>query len=322
MASRREEPPKGKRRQHCDWTNLKGGKGMTTREGMLQNSLIVAAHPDDEVLWFGSIVRDVDCIVTVYEDFWAQPGLGDRRRAALADFPRGGVVSLAISESGTNGCADWQNPVIGEHGLEFGYEAHRRELTRLTRKSLARVVQKPVASDSVVQLYRANAALIRDRLRPMLSPDMNVFTHNPWGEYGHEEHIQLFRVLDGLREEIGFTLWMSNYCTERALPLAMRYFQEKPGSYLRLPVDKEFAEAIARVYRRHDCWTWIDDWAWFDEECFMEAPRAPSGVTAHSHLFPLNFFAIGVEPQKNWLPLALTVSAASAALTITLADAI
>lgn len=298
---------------------------MRVDRNFLKNSMIVGAHPDDELLWFNSILRDVDEVVIVYCDFWAHPQLGAARKRALADFPRGNVTCLGIAESGAYGCADWTNPTLNEFGIAFGIEANRRALTRLTKRSLSMVGSSeryPTSRESVASAYEANYAAVREALRPRLRPDMNVFTHNPWGEYGHEEHIQVFRALDSLREEIGFRLWMSNYCTERALPLAMRYFQTMPGGYVRLATDKEFASRVADVYKAHDCWTWADDWAWFDEECFMEAPRADAAPEPHRHLFPLNLFTIDTPRQKTWLPLALTVSAASAAMGVALAETI
>lgn len=295
------------------------------RQAFLENSLIVAAHADDELLWFNSILKDVDEVVVVFRDFWAQPGIGAARDAALADYPRTGVSCLGIDESGAYGCADWQRPELSEYGLAFGMEANRRAMTRLARKSLSRFVTYDlgrVAHDTVSRAYQSNFEGICAALRPRLRPGMNVFTHNPWGEYGHEEHVQVFRALDSLRTEIGFKLWMSNYCTDRAMPLAMRYFAAAPGTYLRLPTDKPFAEAVAHVYKRHGCWTWDHDWAWFDEECFMESPRSPSDAAPHRHLFPLNFFTIDPPKQQSWLPMAVSVSAASAALSVALADAI
>lgn len=291
----------------------------------LKNSMIIGAHADDELLWFNSILPSVDEVVVVYREFWAQPGLGERRAAAFSDYPRP-IDCLDVPESGAYGCADWSAPDLNEFGIGFRLEAQRREMTRLARRSLATMqVTDParVADRSVARAYETNFATICERLEPRLKPDMNVFTHNPWGEYGHEEHIQVFRALSLLRDKIGFRLWMSNYCTERALPLAMRHFSAAPGGYIRLPTDKAFAEKVAAVYKRHDCWTWADDWAWFDEECFMEAPTEASDAAPHRHLFPLNFFTIDAPaPSRPWLPIAVTVSAAaSAAITaVTLTD--
>lgn len=293
---------------------------MAIPKDFLKNSIIVGAHPDDELLWFTSILKDVDEVVVVYSDFWAHPGLGDRRRAALAEYPRGNVTCLDIAESGAYGCADWSDPVITPHGIGFTMEASRREVTRLARRSLSTIQAANtarIAEASVARAYEDNHAAIMVALAPRLRPHMNVFTHNPWGEYGHEEHIQVFQALNALRDRIGFRLWMSNYCTERALPLAMQHFSDAPGGYIRLSADKVFAETVADVYKKHGCWTWADDWAWFDEECFMEAPRAPTGSAPHRHLFPLNFFTIDTAARpRRWMPIAITMSAAaSAAIT-------
>ena len=55
------------------------------RPTMLENSLIVAAHPDDEVLWFGAILKRVDRVIIVYEDHWPEPEIGRARAEALSN---------------------------------------------------------------------------------------------------------------------------------------------------------------------------------------------------------------------------------------------
>lgn len=282
----------------------------------LDNSIIIAAHPDDELLWFSSILKKVNEVVLVYEDFWAHPQLKEARSAVIREYPRANVTTLKMSESGACGCANWASPAESSLGIELSFESSRRELTRVTKRALARigVLDAVVSAHSIAARYERNYRLLVERLRPRLRPGMNVFTHNPWGEYGHEEHIQLFRVLQQLREEIGFTLWMSNYCTERALPMAMRYFRGQPSDYFRLPTDTQFADQVADIYKKHGCWTWAEDWAWFEDECFMEAPRGAAARTAHHHLFPLNFFIIDSQQARNWMPLAVGATATSAVL--------
>ncbi len=289
---------------------------MTARPDFLADSLIVAAHADDELLWFGSILPEVDEVVIVFRDFWAKPGLGDRRARALAEHPHPRIGFLGLAESGAAGCADWSDPRESEDGIRLGFETQRRGLTRAARIALPKV--GPLAgaaapAERVEALYRANFMRLVADLRPRLRPGMNVFTHNPWGEYGHEEHVQLFRALQTLRREIGFRLWMSNYATDRSLPMAMRYFRAAPGPYLRLPVDKGYADRVAAAYKRHDCWTWADDWAWFDEECFMEAPEEGEEPRPHRHLFPLNLFTIDAARPVSWVPRAIGAAAVSAA---------
>ncbi len=40
-----------------------------TRPAFLRNSVIVAAHPDDELLWFGSVLKDVERVILVFRRF-------------------------------------------------------------------------------------------------------------------------------------------------------------------------------------------------------------------------------------------------------------
>jgi LmbE family N-acetylglucosaminyl deacetylase len=285
-------------------------------DAMLANSVIIVCHPDDEVLWFGSILGRVDRVIIAYEDYFAKPGLGAARAAVLRDFPRP-VESLRLPEAGTYGLADWNNPRLNDVGIAFrpatrGIRELKRRAMSLAGNVLGPVA--PVAERCASDRYAANHAALLEALRPRLSAGMNVFTHNPWGEYGHEDHIQMFRVLDRLRREIGFTLWMSNYCTERSFALAKTYFQLTPSRPVRLPVDHALCDTVADIYKRHDCWTWADDWCWFEDEYFLEAPLSPAEGGAQRHLFPMNMFTIDADAPDRWLLKAAGVTAAAAGM--------
>ena len=262
---------------------------MAERHSFLRDSLIIAAHPDDELLWFGSILRQVDRVVMVFEDFWPDPSIGPARARALANFPRDGVESLRLAEAATYGCADWRRPVLTDFGLWLGREAIKRDLKQ---RALRLVGKSRAPRQGIEAHYRENFEAVRAALKPSLHAGSNVFTHNPWGEYGHEDHVRVFRALDSLRREIGFSLWMSNYATERSLPLALRYLSDEAVQPITLPVDKVFADQVAQVYRDAGCWTWADTWHWFDTEQFLPAPERPRDLATQGHLFPLNLFNI------------------------------
>ena len=256
---------------------------------MLSNSVIVAAHPDDELLWFGAILKRVDRVIVVFEDYWPDPALGAARAQALANFPRDNVDSLKIAEAATYGCADWANPQLTPYGIALGRQCELRDAKQMVKRLLGRS-NAPRAG--IRATYEANFVLLKQKLRGELTADMNVFTHNPWGEYGHEDHVQVHRVVSDLREEIGFTMWMSNYCTERAMPLAVTYFDSEQPAFDTLWVDKVFANEVMQVYREAGCWTWADDWKWFTTECYMQAPRKQKMLKSQGHLFPMNLFNI------------------------------
>jgi len=263
---------------------------MTGHHELHENAVIVAAHPDDEILWFSSVMRHTQRVIILYRDFWANPGMGDRRAEAIENLPHPNVTWMEMAEVGSFGCADWASPTLTESGLGFTATATLRDIKSLMKKALPN--SAPTSAVPISRAYEANFRASVDRLRPLLRKDMNVFTHNPWGEYGHEDHVQCFRAVDLLRKEIGFKLWISNYCSERSLPLAQLYFQQHPVSFHRLPTDISFAREVAQVYIDADCWTWVDDWTWFEDECFMEAPSGPSSAPEQGHLFPLNFFSM------------------------------
>ena len=50
----------------------------------------------------------------------------------------------------------------------------------------------------------------------------NVIAHGPWGEYGHEEHVQVFRVVASLATEMGFRLWLPAYVAPKSEALMLR----------------------------------------------------------------------------------------------------
>ena len=65
----------------------------------LEESVLVVAHPDDEVLWFSSILDTVTSIVIVFMDTEQRPDRDDARRASLAEHEfRDKLVSLDLAQ--------------------------------------------------------------------------------------------------------------------------------------------------------------------------------------------------------------------------------
>ena len=54
---------------------------------MLEKSIIVVAHPDDEILWFSSLLDRVDCVVFCYVDSESEPKLSTERKKSLSEYP-------------------------------------------------------------------------------------------------------------------------------------------------------------------------------------------------------------------------------------------
>ncbi|HQU31702.1 MAG: PIG-L family deacetylase [Planctomycetia bacterium] len=235
---------------------------------MLERSIIISAHPDDEVLWFSSILDKVDGVVVCFLDCKSKPVLGPGRKRSLSDYPLRNVSCLEIDESEAFNGADWKNPVITKIGLE------------ISNKNI---------SD---KKYQENYVKLRDGLRNKLIGCYNVFTHNPWGEYGHEDHVQIYRVVKELQTEIKFNLWFTNYCSNRSVNLMLRYISGFDSEYVTLKTNKILASSIKNLYLKNRCWTWYDDWEWFNEESFMEDKSSQERLHAYGHIFPLNLIKV------------------------------
>lgn len=224
---------------------------------------IVMAHPDDEVLWAGSVLRAAEKVVLVYGDMpgWDEQNAG--RKVAMAEFPLPTLDWLAMTESGVFDSASW--PEVRE--TEYGLYPH--PALRLLHSFDA-------------DRYRAQFATLRDLLRPRLAGMRNVIAHGPWGEYGHEDHVQVFRVVASLAGELGFQLWVPAYVAPKSDVLMRRNLRFCGRPTPPMPIDGAFAEGIAQIYKRTKTWTWFDSYVWPKSERFLPwfAAGAPAGEQA------------------------------------------
>ena len=213
---------------------------------------VVVAHPDDEALWLSSVVGSASRTVFCYGAPFGRPERALARRRAIAALPLIGVVDLGIPESGARTDFDWARPVPTPAGIA-------------------------VLDAAAAQRYEANFATLIDALRAPLAGIRRVFTHNPWGEYGHAEHIQVHRAVVALQREFGFTIGFSNYIGEASWPLARQLAPLPCWSERRsAPTDRGIARRLRRVYRRHGAWTWSVAHRWPDRETLYSLPPPDS----------------------------------------------
>ncbi len=220
----------------------------------LSQSCIVVAHPDDEVLWFSSILERATKVVLCFEDCDEYPELGPGRRAVVASYPLPNVTALRFPEPCTFHLVDWSRPQSDELGLHLN---------------------APQATEERRDRYRRSFSLLREALARELRGFATVFTHNPWGEYGHADHAQVARVVDSLRPEFAFRQFHSGYVAHRTMPLAAPVLP-RFGRWFELPTQAALAERLQASYREHGCWTWPVDYERFESETFLEACDAPA----------------------------------------------
>lgn len=231
----------------------------------ISDAVIVAAHPDDEILWFSSILDHCKSIIICFGSSATSQEAWDSGRTSLMNsYPMEKVQFLRVRESGAYGTADWRHPRKDASGIGL-----RTPNTQ----------------------YELNAKELACRLRPALALSSYVFTHNPWGEYGNEEHVQVFRVLESLSKELGFRLFVDGYVSNRSFSFMMQNAQSLLPSPLYADTNTTLAGEIRDLYLRHQCWTWVADYEWPAQECFylVEANSAEQNHAKSTASIPLNY---------------------------------
>ena len=245
---------------------------------MLERSIIVAAHPDDELLWFSSILGRVNEVIVCYMGSESNPRLGVGRRKSLAEYPIKTISALNIDQSDiVFNAADWQRPVVTEYGIQIVHERNR------TRK----------------EKYKNNYDEIKHQLEKRLDGVRNVFTHNPWGEYGHEEHIQVYRVVKSLQAKMPFNLWYSNYVSNKSFKLMMQHVDRLCFECVTCEPNIVLTADVKSLYERNKCWTWYGDWECFKEEVFIQERVSQEARQWRGRLFPTNLIKVGMPLARK-----------------------
>jgi LmbE family N-acetylglucosaminyl deacetylase len=239
----------------------------------LENSALIVAHPDDEVLWFSSVLEDVKRIIIVFNASATDPDLTRAVSAALAAHPcRDKIVTLDLAQADSHNRADWPHPEDTDYGLRL---------------------QRAPGLDAP---YAEQAARAAEALDPHLVGIQNVFTHNPWGEYGHEAHVQLSKVTTRLAAKHGAAVWYGNYVSGKSSRLMRQYLSGFSNDYYARDVDAARAREIADNYMRNGAWTFDGDHTWFPTECFIRGPLEAAAEPSVGVLFPVNYIRVPFDP--------------------------
>lgn len=236
---------------------------------IFDKSILVSAHPDDEVLWNSSILTRVDDIVICFLGLKSEPETHLGRQRSLGAYPLSNMSCLGLDEGEVFYGVDWDNPVLTPYGI------------KVTDKKYPDMT------------YRANYDCLKDRLQARLAGYSNVFTHNPWGEYGNNEHVQIYRVVRELQKDMKYDLWFSNYCSNKSFRLMSKYVQGF-NEYVTFRTDDKIADELKKLYQANNCWTWYADWHWPKEESFIKDEITVKNNENIGEIVPLNFVKVRV----------------------------
>lgn len=237
--------------------------------------VIVVAHPDDEILWLSSVMPQADPVVLCFGAPYQNPKKAQNRAQAVAHLGLPHLEDLALPESGARMLADWKNPCLTQTGIAISDRAAR-------------------------QRYDATFPVLVEKLRPILTGASDVYTHNPWGEYGHTEHIQVYRAVKTLQAELHFTVWFSNYSAPQTLALARQLassiiWQDKQT----LRTNPDTAQRLKKIYQTYNAWTWSNWHKWPETETLYAQPYGAKQIGQNMH----NEVLYNAKALRLWRPL-------------------
>ncbi|RKT47475.1 PIG-L family deacetylase [Thiocapsa rosea] len=241
----------------------------------LADAILVVAHPDDEILWFSSVVGEVSKVIVVYSENPNDPGLGQKRDELFAAYPLDTAELIGLAECRSFNTAGWPNARRSAYGLEL------------------------IAPLTVRDAYRHNYERLATLLDEALKNAQVVLTHSPWGDYGHEDHVQVYAAVAAAQHKHGFQIWYPGYVSDRSWQLMQKSVLGFSHTYTTMNTNLTLAYDLAALYRDYDCWTWYDDYVWPTHETFFldsDLVSATTSTTVGGN-FPVNVLRLGLRPR-------------------------
>ena len=228
------------------------------------DSILIVAHPDDEVLWFSSLLDRVEKVVICFSP---EELIQGKLMEFFKDYPLKHVEFLRLERFGRYRKINFRFPFRTSCGLF--------------------IKSSPMAA----MRYRKNCRILKQRLNGFISENSTVFTHNPWGEYGHEEHVQVSAVVKDLSAIKGANVWYDNYGSRKTYSLMGKTLFSCDYDAFRRPIDKKLVHQLKSFYLDKGCWTWDEHWEWFDTETFFSV-KPNTHLPKYRHVIPVNLINV------------------------------
>jgi LmbE family N-acetylglucosaminyl deacetylase len=223
-------------------------------------TLVVVAHLDDEALWFSPILARADLVVVAFPWHPFKADINRGREAVLQelDLP---IELLPIDTAPVLRKSDRAHPRLAAYGVEL----------------------RDDCPADIRSQYVANYERLLEELDAHVAASEQIYSHNPWGEYGHEAHIQVWSAVARLARERGRNLWVWDGLTneellERGSRVRADYYSPLPADLQvqELDRDLETYQRLKRLYERHDVWTYRADYVPPERLRYLEAVRQGS----------------------------------------------
>jgi LmbE family N-acetylglucosaminyl deacetylase len=207
----------------------------------VSSRLLVVAHPDDETLWLEPWLGEDTIVLVAFADLASRPALTAARRLVRDRFPYGVMEFLDLEGLEVLGRSDWRRRSPTGYGVELG----------------------EAVQPGLREAYQRNHQQLRERLAPYLAAHPVVVTHNPWGEYGHEEHVQVCQAVLDAGAEHGSCVWAWDglppaVLAASSMRLRADFYGRQVEALPRLSraADPARFAALKALYDDAGAWTW------------------------------------------------------------------
>ena len=205
--------------------------------------VLVVAHPDDEIIFFSSVVEKVDKIIICFGP--SKTDVVSKGRLKVQEqFLLSNVTWLNLKEASVYNSANWDHPEI----VEYGIKVNRNN-----------------------EIYKQNFDQLCTIFKKTLEPYDVIYTHNPWGEYGHEEHVSVFKAVIHSTSKIhAQKIFVSSYLSDKSQKLFLKQKHLLGDDMQRGSIPKSLCTSLKKLYTKFNCWTWDNDYQWPNSEIFLQ----------------------------------------------------
>ena len=242
------------------------------------NSALIVAHLDDEVIFASSLINHVKKIIICFCGNSNEKELTKSRRNLINNFPNKKFIFLKFEEN---------NSLL----RKLCHENLNRRFILHDEKEINYVKTKLENN----QDYKAFKRILKNRLLSELKSIENVFTHNEWGEYGHFDHINIHNIVRELTLKKNINLYCFGYIAERNF-YSLNYYLNNLNLNLSIELksNKEFFQNFKDLYIDNNCWTWYENYELPEKEFFYFIDNTKTGAIKMSNIkySYINFLAM------------------------------
>lgn len=110
---------------------------------------------------------------------------------------------------------------------------------------------------------------LKSLLSEIIEVGDTIYTHNPWGEYGHEDHILVFDVINNLSKKLKLKIYVNGYVTNNTYNLMSKKEYLLSNNFKFKKIDHKFNSIIKKKYILNSCWTFDKNYKWPETEIFF-----------------------------------------------------